>query len=73
VPITPEGRRMRARVAALRRHHPDQPDVGADLQRKLRADALERAIVKLAPPLTADQRIRLGALLLRGGDGDAAA
>jgi hypothetical protein len=55
---------MRARAAALRRHHPDQPDVAADLQRSLKADALERAIVKLAPPLTAAQRARLAVRLL---------
>jgi hypothetical protein len=77
VPLTPELLEQRARLAALRRHHPDQPDVGADERRALKEAALARHIRKLVdtdPPLTAEQRIRLGALLLTtGGDGDATA
>jgi hypothetical protein len=77
VPITPEGRRVRARVAALRRHHPDRPEVAADLQRSLKEAALARHIRELVdtfPPLTAEQRVRLGVLLLQpGGGGDAVA
>lgn len=42
--ITADGRRRRARVAALRRHHPDSPDLAADDQRTLKAEALERRI-----------------------------
>jgi hypothetical protein len=77
VPITPEGRRVRARAAALRRHHPDQPEVGAEERRSLKEAALERHIRELVdtfPPLTVEQRVRLGVILLQpGGDGDAAA
>jgi hypothetical protein len=82
VPITPEGRRRRARVAAIRRHHPDRPDLAADDQRALKTDALERHIREVLagdnPPARA-QRDRLAQLLfdpdatLRGGDGDGAA
>jgi len=83
VPISAEGRRTRARAAALRRHHPDQPDLAADLQRTLKTDALERHIRELVdtfPPLTADQRNRLALLLhgspareQKGGDASGAA
>jgi len=77
--LTPERRRQRARAAALARHHPDKPELGADDRRLLKADAAERYIRDLVdtfPPLTAEQRTRL-ALLLRGGtagagDGSAA-
>lgn len=57
------------RVAALRRHHPNRPDLVGDAQRDLRAATLADHIkrtVDAAPPLTADQRDRL-AVLLRGG------
>ena len=70
MPLTPEGRRRRARAAALARHHPDDPEAGADDRRTLKADALERHIRELVdahPPLTAEQRSRL-TLLLHGGD-----
>jgi len=67
--ITPEGRRRRARVAALRCHHPDRPELIADDRRTLKA-AAERYLRELTatdPALTAEQRNRL-ALLLLGGD-----
>jgi hypothetical protein len=69
VSITAEGRRRRARVAALRRHHPDDPELTADAQRTLKAEALERhvrrALTSPTPPAQAD-RDRLALLLLRG-------
>lgn len=75
MPISPEGRRRRARAAALRRHHPDQPDAGVDDRRVLKADALERHIRELVdtfPELTVEQKSRLAVLLLTpGGGGDA--
>jgi hypothetical protein len=67
--LDPEGRRRRARAAALARHHPDHPDVAA-----FRTEAAERYIRELVdtfPPLTAEQKSRLAVLLLTpGGDGD---
>jgi hypothetical protein len=71
VPLTEEGRRLRARAAALARHHPDQPEP----RRTMKADAAERYIQQLVddwPPLTDAQRGRLAALLIgtRNGDGD---
>jgi hypothetical protein len=73
VPLSPESRRRRARVANFKRHHPDKPELYADDQRILKADALERHIRELVdsfPPLTFEQRSRL-TLLLHGGGGDA--
>jgi hypothetical protein len=66
-----EGRRRRARVAIMRRHHPDRPELVADDQRKLKEAALERRIREVVdtwPPLTAAQRARLAALLTTGGE-----
>lgn len=60
--------RARARLAAAERHHP-----GADtteLRRELRAERLADAITRTlteAPPLTAQERCRLAALLLADG------
>jgi hypothetical protein len=70
VPITAEGRRLRARVAARRRHHPDHPELEHD-RRTLKAAALERRIreaIQARPSLTVDQRARLARLLLSDGD-----
>jgi hypothetical protein len=64
--LSSEARRLRARAAALRRHHPDQPERGADERRTLRAAAAERYIKQLVdtfPPLTREQRVRLATLL----------
>jgi hypothetical protein len=58
----------RARLAAIKRHHPDRLDLAADAKRNLAAANLEACIKRVvaeAPPLTEDQRSRL-ALLLRG-------
>jgi hypothetical protein len=72
MPLTPERRTQRARVAALARHHPDQ----AEPRRTLKAEVAERYIRELVdtfPPLTAEQRSRLAVLLLTSeGGGDAA-
>jgi hypothetical protein len=71
VPITAEGRRRRARAAALRRHHPDHPELAADDQRVLRFEAAERFIreqLGSRPALTIEQRCRLVRLLLPAGD-----
>jgi hypothetical protein len=68
-PLDPEGRRRRARGAALARHHPDQ----VEPRRELKADAAERyvkALVDSFPPLTAAQKSRLAVLLLTPGGGD---
>jgi hypothetical protein len=73
--MSPESRRqLKARAAALRRHHPNDPAAGAAEFRDLRADTLERhvrEVVDTFPPLTAEQRNRI-TLLLHGGDPDAA-
>ena len=58
----------RARLAAASRHHPDSNHV--DLRRDLAAAKLEtyvQRILDAAPPLTADQRDRVSALLHLGG------
>jgi hypothetical protein len=73
VPLTEEGRRLRARAAALTRHHPDQPELADDTRRQLKADNAEqyvRQLVDTWPPLTDEQRGRLAALLAGAGDGD---
>ena len=68
--LSAEGRRHRARAAALHRHHPNNPEAAAEARRALKHDAMERYIREMVngwPPLSADQRARL-ALLLQGGD-----
>jgi len=64
--------RYRNRVAALTRHGrtPTDPDLVAarqDLAAAKIADAIHLATLS-APPLTAEQRNRLAALLMSGGD-----
>jgi hypothetical protein len=75
VALSPESRRqLKARAAALRRHHPTDPAAGAEEFRDLRADTLERHVREVVdglPPLTAEQKTRL-TLLLHGGDPDGA-
>lgn len=66
--MTPAERTNRARVAALRRHHRDDPKT-QELAAAFKADRLAlhiRKVVDSAPPLSAEQRHRL-ALLLREG------
>jgi hypothetical protein len=70
---SPEQRRQRARLAAVTRHHPDQPELDADARRDLKAANAAhyvRDLVDTWPPLTAEQRGRLAALLTGAGDGD---
>jgi hypothetical protein len=42
MPLDAAKRRQRARLAALRRHHPDDPTVGMEERRDFKADAGER-------------------------------
>ncbi len=65
--MTPAERTSRARVAAMRRHHPNDKQTD-ELAADFKADRLSqyiRRVVDEAPPLSAEQRDRL-ALLLRG-------
>lgn len=73
----PKVARLRARKAAITRHHGPDADT-ADLDRELKAASLEdhiRRVVDAAPPLTEEQRTRLALLLAphrTGGESDAA-
>ena len=73
MPLDAEKRRQRARLAALRRHHPNDPTVGMEERRDFKAGAAERYVRGLVdgwPPLTEAQRSRLAVLLLGGGTDD---
>jgi hypothetical protein len=73
MPLDAEKRRQRARLAALRRHHPDDLTVGLEEHRDFKAGAAERYVQELVdswPPLTDTQRSRLAVLLLGGGNDD---
>lgn len=64
-PMHADARRNRARVAALTRHHPDDPatiELARDFKAERLAEHIER-VVAAAPPLTAEQLWRLVALL----------
>lgn len=69
----------RASYAAIRRHHPDHPELADEalLRLKLlRAEDYLRDLVTTAPPLTDAHRAHLAVVLLRdpaGGDGNVAA
>lgn len=68
--ISAERRKRRGRVAAYKRHHPDQLDLIESEQRELRALGLEAHIRRLddeSPFLTSAQRYRLASLLLTAG------
>ncbi len=66
--LSPDQRRLRASLAAVCRHHPENADkLRRDLKASRAADYIQR-LVSEAPPLTEEQRGRL-ALLLRG-DGE---
>jgi tRNA A58 N-methylase Trm61 len=61
----------RARLAGTVRHRPDDHEAIQVARRDLRAARLEdhvRRVVGDSPSLTAEQRIRLAALVLDGGD-----
>lgn len=65
--MTPDERTTRARVAAAKRHHPDDPAT-TELAAEFKADRLAlhiQRVVDEAPPLSPEQRARLS-LLLRG-------
>jgi hypothetical protein len=64
----------RARLASLRRFHPDDDPIIVEARREFRAEWLAdlvRRSINEAPPLTHSERARI-ARILRGGD-DAAA
>lgn len=65
--LTPDQKSARARVAALRRHHPNDPETD-QCAAQFKADRLAehiRRIVDSAPPIDQATRDRL-AMLLRG-------
>ena len=67
--MEPKQRQARARVAAHKRHHPNDHET-VELARDFKAERLAeyvQRVVDSAPPLTQTQRDKL-ALLLRGGD-----
>ena len=66
---TSNWRKTRSQIAVAVRQHPDA-DV-TELRRQLKAERLAehvKQVVDSAPPLTADQRARVAALLTGGGD-----
>ncbi len=68
----------RGRLGEISRRHSNQPDLIQDARRELAVAKIEdyvQRVVNDAPPLTAEQRLRLGALLLANtvpGGSDAA-
>lgn len=68
----------RAQVAALVKHHPDDPSLADEGRRRLKLAKARRLIISLTsepPVLTIEQRASLAAQLLGapgGGDADAA-
>jgi hypothetical protein len=67
----------RAQVAALVKHHPDDPSIADEGRRRLKvakAQRLIRSLTSESPVLTLKQRAGLAAQLLapEGGDADAA-
>ena len=68
-PLTPARTTARARVSALKRHHPEGGVAVDAAVRDLRAMTLEehiRQVVDQAPALTSEQADRLAALQHRG-------
>jgi hypothetical protein len=62
----------RASVAALVRHHPDNPEIAAAGRRRLKVLKAERLIRSLTfdePVLTVEQRAQLAAAFLTGPEG----
>jgi hypothetical protein len=67
--LPPNARRAQSRVAALKRHHPDDTAALASARQEFAyavAEARVREIVDAAPPLTEEQRRRLARLLDSG-------
>jgi hypothetical protein len=64
----------RAQVAALVKHHPDDPSIADEGRRRLKvakARRLIRSLTSESPVLTIEQRAGLAAELLAPGGGDA--
>jgi hypothetical protein len=60
--LSPSGRHERARLGALTRHHPDQPELAETARRALREEKTQQYIdrlVDIADELTPAQRARL--------------
>jgi hypothetical protein len=66
-PIGPERRRKRARLAALERHHPDQPELIDAARVDLRLATLQDHILAVVDDLRPEQRSSLAKLLAPGG------
>jgi hypothetical protein len=65
MPLSPEQRQARARVAINRRHHPDKPELVAADVAELEQAATDRVIddiVARAPKMTPEQAARIGQL-----------
>ena len=63
--MTPEQNRERARIAAMRRYHPDSPEtdeLAADFKARRLEEHVQR-VVDSAPPLSAEQRERIASVL----------
>lgn len=61
-----------ARIAAIKRHHPDADTTDAERDLKAaRAEEYIRALVETFPPLTGEQKARLAALLRQPTTDDA--
>jgi hypothetical protein len=61
----------KSQLALQIRHHPEADHT--DLRRQLKAQVLEekvRKVVDSAPPLSIEQRAKIAAILLTGGDAD---
>jgi hypothetical protein len=61
--------KLKARRNALKKHHGADAEVTQDASRELAAATLEkriREIVDAAPPLSAEQRLKLAGLLVGG-------
>ena len=66
-----EWRRQRARLAALSRHYPNHPDLGAADRLALKLKRAEDFITRLViepPELAAEERERLASILTGGVD-----
>jgi hypothetical protein len=66
-PIGPERRRKRARLAALERHHPDQPELIDAARAELRVATLEDHILAVVDDLRPEQKAALAKLLRTPG------
>ena len=67
--LTADQRAERARHAALRRHHPDDPAIATESLRRLRMISAEqylRSLISTPPTLDLSQRRELAAILTGG-------